>query len=523
MNFQLMGDLIRLRYKLMWARTRTRNGKIALFAIGYLLLVLVLVLVGAGGIGAGMVAVRAGKALLITRIVLTSLFVQALFATVMLGFGISAIFSDVELRRYPIRAAERRLVRHLIGIIDPFWILTLALDFGLLIGLYVMGAASFWLGFAAILCLVIANYLAARFIEAIVERMMKRESGSMLLMVGIMVLSFSGAIIPLLLKRYPGIAPAAVSILGFTPPFGAGAAMTQSGGAAAVGILVEILWIIWLGFALLFLESRPMERQTSESTVMNFDSRFDRVAAGLGFDNAPLLAWWLRFYSRNSRFKALLVLSIPIAAFLTFNFGARKGGLGWFPAALGTFPIVTFFATSRFMVNQFGYLGGGYRRCFLLPVAPAAVLRTGSYASMLLSACFIPAGLIAWLVFAPVPFDGREIVMLLCSALTGMFTVHALGLWATLYGARKGNYNQSLGNDLSLFGNIVLIGGVMLFMFSPMIWKAALPVMLDPGHWWLWLMPPVVAVMFYRVSLAMASAALTGRREQLMAIVEGRA
>ena len=38
MNFQLIGVLIRLRYKLLWAKTRTRNGKIALFFAGYLLL-----------------------------------------------------------------------------------------------------------------------------------------------------------------------------------------------------------------------------------------------------------------------------------------------------------------------------------------------------------------------------------------------------------------------------------------------------------------------------------------------------
>ena len=56
-------------------------------------------------------------------------------------------------------------MRHLIGIIDPFWILTLALDLGLVVGLYVLGAGSFWIGFIAVLLLVIANYLLARVIE----------------------------------------------------------------------------------------------------------------------------------------------------------------------------------------------------------------------------------------------------------------------------------------------------------------------------------------------------------------------
>jgi hypothetical protein len=129
LNSQLVGELIRLRYKLMWAKTRSRNGKIALFFAGYLLLVLVIALLAAGGFGAAAVAVRSGKAEMITRIALTSLFAQALLTTVMLGFGMSAIFSDLELRRYPVTAADRYVVRHLIGIIDPFWVLTLALEF----------------------------------------------------------------------------------------------------------------------------------------------------------------------------------------------------------------------------------------------------------------------------------------------------------------------------------------------------------------------------------------------------------
>ena len=41
MNTTLMGHLIGLRYKLMWAKTRSRNGKIALFFAGYIVLILV--------------------------------------------------------------------------------------------------------------------------------------------------------------------------------------------------------------------------------------------------------------------------------------------------------------------------------------------------------------------------------------------------------------------------------------------------------------------------------------------------
>lgn len=520
MNTGLVGELIRLRYKLLWAKTRTRNGKIALFFIGYLLLVLVIAVLAAGGFGAAAIAVRSGKAELITRIVLTSLFAQALLSTVLMGFGMSAIFSDLELRRYPVSAADRLLVRHLIGIIDPFWLLTFALEFGLVIGLYALGAASFWAGLAAILLLLPANYLLARLVETWIDRLMQGPGGSTAVLIGILCLSFSGMVIPPLLKQFPGLGPAVVDALSWTPPFGAAAAMTRG---AFSGFGIEIVWLIGLATALVALERRPPQRRAVETTAISFDSAYDRAAASLGFRHTPLVGWWLRFYARNARFKAMIVITIPMVALLTFNFGGRKNGIGLFAAALGTFPIATFLATSRFMVNQFGYLGGGYRRCFLLPVEPAVVLRTGSYASMLLSSLFIPLGVVAWTVFAPVAFDGRQLFMLTASAVTGLFVFHALGLWTTLYGPRRGNYNQSLGNDLSLLGNIVLVGGVIGCMFSPPLLKKAAPAIFDPANWWMWIGPPAVAVCFYAASLRAASGLLRPKRERLMAVVEGRA
>src|SRR5690242_18971852 len=41
MDTRLVGELIRLRYKLMWAKTSSRNGRVAMFLTGYLLLIVV--------------------------------------------------------------------------------------------------------------------------------------------------------------------------------------------------------------------------------------------------------------------------------------------------------------------------------------------------------------------------------------------------------------------------------------------------------------------------------------------------
>jgi hypothetical protein len=176
-NWQIIADLIGLRYKLMWAKTRYRNGRIALFFSGYILLILVFMLVAFGGFGAGLVAVRTGKGELVAQIALSGVFFQALIATLTLGFGVNNLFSDVELRRYPTSQLDRRAVRHLVGIADPFWAIFLILELGLAVGFYVVGGYSFWKGVVAVLLLFLCNYLLARLLMEGIDRLMRRKSG----------------------------------------------------------------------------------------------------------------------------------------------------------------------------------------------------------------------------------------------------------------------------------------------------------------------------------------------------------
>ena len=141
---------------------------------------------------------------------------------------------------------------------------------------------------------------------------------------------------------------------------------------------------------------------------------------------------------------------------------------------------------------------------------------------MLVGAPLIPVVAIGWVVLAPVPFDARELFMLVGAAVTGMFVFHALGLWATIYGPRRGNYNQSLGNDLSLVGNIVVIGGIFTFLFGTQVVARLAPSLLTPGNWWISLVEIALALCFYIVSLQAVEKLFRQRREQLMAVVEGR-
>jgi hypothetical protein len=202
--------------------------------------------------------------------------------------------------------------------------------------------------------------------------------------------------------------------------------------------------------------------------------------------------------------------------------GQKMGPYGLLISALGTVPMATFLGTSRISVNQFGYVGGAFRRYFLLPTDPAATLRAASYAAVTIGASALPVALLAWVIFVPYPFDARMLAMLLCSGITGLFLLNGLGIWVTLFNPRKGNYQSNFGNDLSLGGNILLIGGMLVAMFLPRVLYKVQPSLVSPESWWMLVPLPVLAIAFYVTSLKSAGPVFISRREQLLAVVEGR-
>jgi hypothetical protein len=524
MNTTLIGQLVQLRYKLLWAKTRSRNGRIALFLAGYLLLVMLIALLASGGFGAAILAIRSGKAESIAQGVLTAVFLEAVLAANILGFGMSAVFADTELRRYPLTAPDRRIARHLTGILDPFWFLFFALELGLMVGLYVMGVGSFWFGFIAVLLLFTANYLLARVVGLFIDQLMQRKGGSAILMGLIMILAFTPGVLAQLARKNPAAISAVVERLRFTPPFGAAAAMVHPDPLGAFHGLVTIAtWILGLAALLVWLEKHPPRRQVAESVKIEWDSRFDRVGALFGAQMGPLVGHWLRFYSRNSRTRTMSLISLPLLAFLTFQLGHQmKAPHAFFLIALGTFGMVTYLAPSRICANQFGYVGGAFRRYFLLPVAPAAILRSASYAALVIGGSLLPVALLAWILFAPYPFDARMLAMLLSTGLTGLFLLHGLGIWVTIFNPRKGNYSSNFGNDLSLGGNILLIGGMLMAIGLPQLVYKFQPALVEPESWRIFLPLPALAFVFYRLSLQSAGPIFVTRREKLLAVVEGR-
>jgi hypothetical protein len=525
MNTELIGHLVRLRYKLMWAKRRTRGGKIALFFAGYILLIMAIGILSAGGVGAGIVAVRTGKGFPVAALLLTGMYLQAVLASVLLGFGMNTIFSDSEMRRYPLRAGERLLVRHLIGILDPFWYLILALELGLALGMYVFGAGSFWLGLVAVLLLFISNYLFARVVGQLVERLVAKKGGSTLLLALIVSMGIlPSALGPQLEKHSAAIEPF-VDLLRYTPPAGAARAMTRWGLSGLGGWAILAAWIVGLTAILALLESRPVKARVAHSAKISWDSPFERIGAWLGPQNAVLIGQWLRFFSRNNRFRMAYPLALPISAFLVTVFPRGTAPEYRFLATLGAFTIVGIAGTLQFASNQFGYLSGGFRRYLLLPTDPAAVLRTGSYTFILLGTVLIPANVLVLLIFPPFAIDWRTPVLFAGVALSAVFSQNGLALWVTLLSPRRGDYKASFGNDLSFAANVLVIGSILTAIFVPRMLAAAKlwPNAVGPEFWWMAIPLLILAVSFYFASLRRAERVFVARREQLLAVVEGKA
>jgi hypothetical protein len=367
------------------------------------------------------------------------------------------------------------------------------------------------------------SYLLARVLSVCIDQLMSTKSGYVF---AFMLLVFGGlapavAIFQNKRMRIPKLLP----VLQFTPPFGAAAAMTHKGSGLFYGLAIVTGWLITFLALLIALEHRPAPRTNApRNSGSLWNSGSDRLAAMFGRRMAPLVGLWLRFYWRNKRFRFLYSLSLPIAAFLSIGMGQpRQPGGSLFLGVLGCLALVALISTGPIAVNQYGCTGGGLRRFYLLPIDPGASLRAGSYAALLLGAAWIPPAAILWAIVAPRPLDARVLFMPVINAVTALFLFIGLALWTSVYAPKRGNYASIFGHDISALGNVVRLGAVLGCMLLPSLLRTAAPQAIAPKNWWLTLPAAGAALAFYLVSLRVITFVLPGRREALLAVVEGRA
>lgn len=312
-----------------------------------------------------------------------------------------------------------------------------------------------------------------------------------------------------------------LAVLHNTPPFAAAALMVKSSAGLANPLSLLAAWIAGLLVLLAAIEKQAAKPRSAAVAEAKWDNRYDRIASIFGPTLAPLIARTLRYYVRSNKVRFNYIGAIPILTFLTFN-RAGEGGLHYFVRALGAFMVAGFLGTAVMTTNQFGFDSSGFRRYFLLPIAPGAILRASSYTAMFVGGTIVAAALILWMLFAPVPFDPRMAPMLFGTGVGGLCLFNGLSLWTSLLAPRATSFETTFGNQLSLAANILLIGGLLGSIFGVLMLDKAVAPEAVLNYWWVAIAFAALAVVFYIYSLRLAASIFVSRRERLLNALEGR-
>ncbi len=509
-NSTVLGRLLAVRYRLIWAQARTRRGKLAVFFTAYFLIGTLIVLMAMGGWKAARLAIQTGQAELIARIVLGAVWVNALLMAVVLGIGVNAAFTDSALRRFPLTAMQRVAARHITGALEPIWIVVLSLYIALGIRLDAFGVSSIWVSAPAALLLALTNYLFARVVTTAADR-----AGPFITGIGI-----AAIMLPLMvLGRRPGAFAAALPVLAYTPPFAAGSVM--AGVQALKPLLILTGWCVVSSVALVALDILPARSRTKASAVIRWDGPCDRIARRFG-PLGPLVSKHMRYFLRSNRVRMSYLMSLPLFPVL---FAIRVGTndpVGAVMQQVWLIALAGVMGTFVVAVNLFGYDGDGFRRYFLLPVRPEAVLRTASLVAMVIGAAVLPFLLLCYAVFARSQGNARTWIVLISSGVIGVFAYHGVAVWTAILAPRRADWSSVFGNDLSRGANIAMMASIMgpALILSLVQYKYGLTVLFR----YPWIMPAVaaLAVAFYIFTLLRGGAVLVARRERILAAVEGR-
>jgi len=338
------------------------------------------------------------------------------------------------------------------------------------------------------------------------------------------VLSLGPSLVAPVLKKNPSIIPAVVARLQYTPPFGAAAAIVDYDVTAIYGFITLAVWILGLAALLIVLEKRAPQRQAAASVKMVWQSVFDQAGALFGPRIGPLVGHWLRFYLRNSRTRLMAFISLPLLAFITVRTSVQIGAARSLRRRPGNVShgdihvhvahrCQSIRATS---VERFDVICCSRSSLPISSARPAT--RRWHWEPWSL-----PIVLLAGSSVAPGPFDARMLVMLACSGITGLFAYNALGIWITLFNPRRGKIQQQLRQrsfsrrqhrrDRRRHQRILPAHGALPRLAGP---RLAGILDDDPAA-------PLFAAAFYIGSLRAAGPIFTARREQLLAVVEGKA
>ncbi len=515
---------VRLRYRLIWSQARNGSGKIALLFALYLLCALIAFFFLLGGAGSAITAIELGRGELLARLMLVSLFLSGVGLSLLFGLGPREAFSDNSLRRFPMNARSRFAVRHIIGLLDPTWLIILAGAFGLMIGFVSLRAGSIISGLPAVLLFIVSNYLTTSVMLALIGIILQTRRGSALLgaaallMVSIFPLIFSSLFADMPLELGDDLEWA----LRWTPP-GAAAAMiageSVSRSLAGAGLL--FIWCWLLSYLLIKIENRPQASQAAPGGRIVWDDLYDQIGNIFGNKYGPLVSKSLRYHLRSNLIRFSLITSPFIVLLGKFLIGGQKPG-GGILMTLSLFFLMAGATGANLMLNIFGFDEAGIRRYAVLPIKFAGALRAGSFASLMLRAVAVLAGFVIWLIYVGVDALRWEmLVMLLSTALASLFLFNAIGLWTSVYSPKSVNFDAMWNNRLSFGANVVLICGMMVPVWACMILAEMLSMPAILEFWWVPGLVLMLSIGLYALSLRVIERPLRRRREWMINLLAG--
>jgi hypothetical protein len=483
---------------------------------------LVIGVLGVGGFGTAAASIRLGHARLVAGIALAVLAANGIVAAILLGVGVAPIFSEGSLRRYPLSCAARLIARHTTALLQPFWLLLLAISVGLAAGFVILAVGRLPFAIPAALLFVVTTYLAGCVVTSLGTWMLTGRGGSL---VGVGLAATALLLIPIapeLLKwaaTHPDLLSWARLPMALTPPAAAARAMTSRMFWPAFGAnMLLLVWMFGLSILLTLTDRLPRRSAGATSAARRWTHPIDRVAAAFGPSTAPLAAKTLRYYLRSPQVRLNYPVALPLVAAMAMNAGASPDSK--FLLVLGAAPVIAFLATGSLPLNLFGFDGAGFSRHFLLPLSGDRILRTTALASLVPGALLVPVGVGVWWLLMPDP-TARMTVMLLAAGYGGLLFFHALAIWTSLLAPTPIPLDLVFGNRLSVAANVLMVGSIVAFFgFSVLLNRVGIHRVMD--RWWMAVPLFVAAVVLFTVTLRVGARVLVSRREEILAELEGQ-
>ena len=509
-------DILRLRYLLQWAQIRRSPARMAWFIFVQVVLAGVAVVSAVVGFGALVVAVQMGRAESMVQGILAAVFLNALVTSLVLGYGLNQALSDKSLRRYPFSYSDRFVIRHVLGLFEPLWLITVAGYGGAAIAAAILGAAPIWVTAPTALILVAINYVLVRFLLSFGALMMETTIGSILL-VAMTQLLFLLPMTSRMLFNTPGRRALIRETLAYTPPAAAGSLVAGVGGLSH--LLTLIGWLVVCAGLLFWLDHLPDRSHSARGGLATWNGPIDRLEALLPAAWAPLVGRGLRFYLRNQQVQlgvfGLLVLFLVMPAYMSRQ---SRDAHALFETTLLLCPMLGT-VTSVVSSNAFGFDGGGTRRLLLGPISSYSLLVTVNLASAMICGTFLLIAVALWTAVSRT-VEPLMVLMLLTHGLTGLLLFHAAATWTSVLTPARSDYFEKFRRQNTpgtRWTGFFMVGVLMLSIGARFLLPGDVT-----AYWWLSCLLVVLAGITYFVTLKLAAPVFSSRRERLLSVVEGR-